>query len=226
MLSLTAAAPSSPSSSSSLFFFRRRGPCGFPRFFCSSSSPSSEQSSAPPQPEKRAPRGNHGGVRLEESVERGTARSRLDAWISSRIGGVSRARIQASIRSGLVSVNGRTIDKVPRTLPFADRPLLIDLDFRRITIRSTATDFCTLFENLSPQSYQVSHIIKPGDRVNCTVSELQPLRAEPEDIPLDIVYEDPHILVVNKPANMVLPRSSNHFSWSFSEARTVSSSSF
>ncbi|CAA6666725.1 unnamed protein product [Spirodela intermedia] len=61
-----------------------------------------------------------------------------------------------------------------------------------------------LLETLSPQSYQVSHIIKSGDKVSCTISELQPLRAEPEDIPLDIVYEDAHILVVNKPANMVV----------------------
>lgn len=39
--------------------------------------------------------------------------------------------------------------------------------------------------------------------VYCMVSKLQPLRAEPEDIPLDIVYEDEHVLVVNKPAHMV-----------------------
>lgn len=50
---------------------------------------------------------------------------------------------------------------------------------------------------------QVSHNVKAGDRVNCTISELQPLRAEPENIPLDIVYEDDHVLVVNKPAHMV-----------------------
>lgn len=40
--------------------------------------------------------------------------------------------------------------------------------------------------------------------MSCTISELQPLRAEPEDIPLDIVYEDPHVLVVNKAAHMVV----------------------
>lgn len=33
---------------------------------------------------------------------------------------------------------------------------------------------------------------------------MKPLRAEPEDIPLDIVYEDDHVLVVNKPAHMVI----------------------
>ncbi|GFZ10484.1 pseudouridine synthase family protein [Actinidia rufa] len=46
--------------------------------------------------------------------------------------------------------------------------------------------------------------VKDGDKVECTISELQPLKAEPEDIPLDIVYEDGHVLVVNKPAHMVV----------------------
>lgn len=52
--------------------------------------------------------------------------------------------------------------------------------------------------------FQVSHNVKAGDEVNFTISELQPLKAEPEDIPLDIVYEDKHLLVVNKPAHMVI----------------------
>jgi 23S rRNA pseudouridine1911/1915/1917 synthase len=34
--------------------------------------------------------------------------------------------------------------------------------------------------------------------------ELPPLRAFPEDIPLDIVYEDPNIAVINKPAGMTV----------------------
>lgn len=50
---------------------------------------------------------------------------------------------------------------------------------------------------------KVSYIVKGGDIVSCTVSELQPLRAEAEDIPLDIVYEDEHLIVVNKPPHMV-----------------------
>jgi 23S rRNA-/tRNA-specific pseudouridylate synthase len=52
--------------------------------------------------------------------------------------------------------------------------------------------------------FKVSHNVKAGDKVNCVISELQPLRAEPENIPLDIVYEDENVLVVNKPAHMVI----------------------
>ncbi|CAK7346117.1 unnamed protein product [Dovyalis caffra] len=104
---------------------------------------------------------NYSGVKLEETVDSKSGKLRLDSWISSRISGISRARVQSSVKSGLVSVNGKVIDKV-------------------------------------------SHNVKAGDKVNCVISELQPLRAEPENIPLDIVYEDDNVLVVNKPAHMVV----------------------
>ena len=58
------------------------------------------------------------------------------------------------------------------------------------------------YSNLS--NGQVSHKLKSGDKVSCTISELQPLKAQPQDIPLDILYEDDHLLVVNKPPHMVL----------------------
>lgn len=51
--------------------------------------------------------------------------------------------------------------------------------------------------------------------INCTISELQPLRAEPEDIDLDIVYEDEHVLVVNKPAHMVMIQKTLCFKFDF-----------
>lgn len=58
-------------------------------------------------------RTSYEGVRLEEKVEDvAAAKTRLDAWISSKINGISRVRVQSSIRAGLVSVNGRVIDKV------------------------------------------------------------------------------------------------------------------
>jgi 23S rRNA pseudouridine1911/1915/1917 synthase len=50
-------------------------------------------------------------------------------------------------------------------------------------------------------SFQVG----PGDLVQLTLPALEdPLHIEPEDLPLDIIYEDPDILVINKPAGMVV----------------------
>ena len=107
MLCVTAAAPAT---SSSLLLFGRKSRNSFSRRLCTSLS--SESTFTPPQQEKQSFRANHAGVRLEETVQDGTGRTRLDAWISSHMGDVSRARIQATIRSGLVSVNGRTVNKV------------------------------------------------------------------------------------------------------------------
>ncbi len=44
----------------------------------------------------------------------------------------------------------------------------------------------------------------PGDEVMVTLPELTPPDIEPEQIPLDIVYEDNDLLVVNKPKGMVV----------------------
>ena len=49
-----------------------------------------------------------------------------------------------------------------------------------------------------------------GDRITLTLPDPQPIEAQPQDIPLDIVYEDDHLLVVNKPKGMVVhPASGN-----------------
>lgn len=43
----------------------------------------------------------------------------------------------------------------------------------------------------------------PGDVVEVTLPPPPPSEIVPQDIPLDIIYEDPWILVINKPAGMV-----------------------
>lgn len=49
-----------------------------------------------------------------------------------------------------------------------------------------------------------SHLVHAGDRIECKVLRSPPIQAVPEDIPLDIVFEDEWLLVVNKPAGMVV----------------------
>lgn len=46
--------------------------------------------------------------------------------------------------------------------------------------------------------------LKRGDKIEFTIPEPQEYSVEPENIPLDIVYEDEHLLVVNKPKDMVV----------------------
>ena len=50
-----------------------------------------------------------------------------------------------------------------------------------------------------------------GDRLTVEIPEAETLDILPENIPLDIVYEDDHLLVVNKPAGMVVhPAAGNY----------------
>ncbi len=50
--------------------------------------------------------------------------------------------------------------------------------------------------------YKAGHVVDAGDRVSIRAARHE-LRATPENLPLDITYEDDDLLVVNKPAGMV-----------------------
>jgi len=60
--------------------------------------------------------------------------------------------------------------------------------------------------------------LKPGDEVSVTVPEPAPLDLTAEKIALDIVYEDDHIIVINKEAGMVVHPSAGHRSGSLVNA--------
>lgn len=51
---------------------------------------------------------------------------------------------------------------------------------------------------------KVATRIHEGERIELSFSPPRPPEVRPEAIPLDIVYEDEHLLVVNKPAGMVV----------------------
>jgi 23S rRNA pseudouridine1911/1915/1917 synthase len=57
---------------------------------------------------------------------------------------------------------------------------------------------------INGQPAKPSRKVQPGDHIVCTVLKPPPLQLIPEDIPLDIYYEDEHLLVVNKPAGLVV----------------------
>ena len=46
--------------------------------------------------------------------------------------------------------------------------------------------------------------VGPGTAFAITLPPPEPLAAKPQNIPLDVVYEDEHLIVVNKPAGMVV----------------------
>ncbi len=57
-----------------------------------------------------------------------------------------------------------------------------------------------------------SKTVESGDLVRVRIPEAVSVVIEPEDIPLDILYEDEDLLIVNKPKGMVVHPSPGHYS--------------
>ncbi len=58
-----------------------------------------------------------------------------------------------------------------------------------------------LLDGLPAKSH---HKLKDGERIEIGIPRMIPTTIVPEDLPLDIVYEDKHLLVVNKSGDMVV----------------------
>lgn len=56
------------------------------------------------------------------------------------------------------------------------------------------------------------YAVRPGDEIEFTLPEVKEAEALPEDIPLDIVYEDGDIIVINKPKGMVVHPAPGNYS--------------
>jgi 23S rRNA pseudouridine1911/1915/1917 synthase len=60
------------------------------------------------------------------------------------------------------------------------------------------------------QTVKPTHSPRAGELVEITWPEARPAEAQPEDIPLDILFEDQSLLVVNKPAGLVVHPAAGH----------------
>lgn len=93
-------------------------------------------------------------------------------------------------------------ERVDKALP------LIHSDLSRNSVQQLITDGLVLV-NGAPCNKKTS--LKLGDVISVQVPDPVTLSVEAEDIPLDIVYEDEHLLVVNKPKGMVVhPAAGNY----------------
>jgi 23S rRNA pseudouridine1911/1915/1917 synthase len=62
------------------------------------------------------------------------------------------------------------------------------------------------------------HVLQPLDEVEVCFELTKELSIIPEDIPLEILYEDDHLLAINKPAGMVVHPAPGHHSGTFVNA--------
>lgn len=59
---------------------------------------------------------------------------------------------------------------------------------------------------------KANYRIKSDDLINITIPDAVETQIVPENIPIDIIYEDEDILIVNKPKGMVVHPSAGHYS--------------
>ena len=59
---------------------------------------------------------------------------------------------------------------------------------------------------------KANYKLRAGDEIVVTLPEPQPLDAQPENIPLDIIYEDEDVIVVNKARGMVVHPAAGNYS--------------
>ncbi len=81
-----------------------------------------------------------------------------------------------------------------------DQYLTGQTEFSRARVQKLIDDGQVTVNGVSARA---SLKLKDGDKVIVTVPPPEVLAAQPENIPLHIVFEDEHLLVINKPAGMV-----------------------
>jgi 23S rRNA pseudouridine1911/1915/1917 synthase len=73
-------------------------------------------------------------------------------------------------------------------------------EISRSRVQKLIEDGCVLVDS---KAVKMSHRLKPGEKIEIEIPPLQELDVEAENIPLDIVYEDQYLAVIDKPAGMV-----------------------
>lgn len=86
---------------------------------------------------------------------------------------------------------------------------LLSEDFSRSFIQKLIKEQSVL---VNGKAVKASFVVSPGDEILLKVPKLILPEALPENIPLDILYEDTQLIVVNKPKGMVVHPAAGHYS--------------
>ena len=71
---------------------------------------------------------------------------------------------------------------------------------------------------VNQQGTKVAHKLSAGDRIRIVLPPMNTAGPHPENIPLDILYEDEFIIAVNKPPGMVVHPARGHWSGTLASA--------
>ncbi|MBQ0065519.1 MAG: RluA family pseudouridine synthase [Firmicutes bacterium] len=90
-----------------------------------------------------------------------------------------------------------------------DKTLTDLLECSRKRVKDLIDEEHVLVNGKSPKASQK---VQLGDILEIEIPPMDELEVNPEDIPLDIVYEDSDIIVINKPKGMVVHPAPGHYS--------------
>jgi 23S rRNA pseudouridine1911/1915/1917 synthase len=88
-------------------------------------------------------------------------------------------------------------------------------DYSRVHLRRVIGDQRATVDGRAAKG---AHRLRVGETVQITLPELPRSGPIPEDIPLDVLYEDEHLVAINKPANMVVHPAKGHWSGTLTSA--------
>lgn len=92
-------------------------------------------------------------------------------------------------------------------IPTKQKPIRIDVFLTNLIERATRNRIQTAIDRggvlVNDTPAKASRKLKPGDVVKCTLIKPPPIELIPENIPIEVKYEDDHLLIVNKPAGIV-----------------------
>jgi 23S rRNA pseudouridine1911/1915/1917 synthase len=95
-----------------------------------------------------------------------------------------------------------------------DNGLRLDKWLGQLDIVSSRTRAAELIERglvtLQGKALKPSHKVQTGTEISVELPPLQPMTLQPLDRPLDILYEDEDLVVVNKPAGLVVHPAAGH----------------
>lgn len=91
--------------------------------------------------------------------------------------------------------------KVQKSNIRIDKYLIEELNISRSKIQKLIDNNKILVNN---KNIKTSYLLKENDIINVLELKEEEIKIKPENIPLDIVYEDEYLLVVNKPSGMVV----------------------
>ncbi len=103
---------------------------------------------------------------------------------------------------------GRVLRRIEITIPRGKEPERLDQFLTRQVSELTRTKVQELINTdgvkVDGKSIKPSHKVRPGQLIELTVLTRPPLEIKPEPIPLNVVWEDEWLVVIDKPAGMVV----------------------